>query len=48
LSDLLEYVQDDNVIITECHRILKPAGLLIVDVRHAKKLSIITTPGPRP
>ena len=41
LSDLLEHVQDDNVIIAECHRILKPAALLIVDVRHAKRWSTI-------
>ena len=43
LSGLLEHVQDDNVVITECHRVLKPAALLIVDVRHAKRWSIINT-----
>lgn len=41
LSDFLERVTDDHELITECHRILKPTGRLIVDVPHAKRWSVL-------
>ena len=41
LSDFLERASDDHALITECHRILKPTGRLIVDVPHAKRWSIL-------
>ncbi|MEI6971254.1 MAG: methyltransferase domain-containing protein [bacterium] len=41
LSDFLERVPDDNALITECHRILKPTGRLVVDVPHSKRSSIL-------
>jgi ubiquinone/menaquinone biosynthesis C-methylase UbiE len=41
LSDFLERVVDDNALITECHRILKPTGRLVVDIPHAKRWSML-------
>lgn len=41
LSDFLERVADDHALITECHRILKPTGRLIVDVPHSKRWSVL-------
>lgn len=41
LSDFLERVTDDHALITECHRILKPTGRLIVDVPHSKRWSVL-------
>jgi SAM-dependent methyltransferase len=41
LSDFLERVTDDHALITECHRVLKPTGRLIVDVPHAKRWSVL-------
>ena len=41
LSDFLERVGDDNALITECHRILKPTGRLVVDIPHAKRWSML-------
>lgn len=39
--DMLEHVQDDAKLIAECHRVLKPAGRLIVNVPHLKKTAIL-------
>lgn len=41
LSDLLERVSDDKGIISECHRVLKATGIIIIDVRHAKSWSVL-------
>ena len=42
LVDLLQYVPDEEKIIAECHRVLKPAGHLIVETPHAKKWALLT------
>jgi len=41
LSDFLERVTDDHALITECHRILRPTGRLIVNVPHTKSWSVL-------
>jgi SAM-dependent methyltransferase len=38
---MLEHLEDDTAFIKECHRVLKPAGRLIVNVPHLKKCSIL-------
>lgn len=42
LVDLLQYVSVEERIIAECHRVLKPAGHLIVEAPHAKKWALLT------
>jgi SAM-dependent methyltransferase len=39
--DLLEHVRDDARFIEECHRVLKPAGRLIVNVPHVKRGAVL-------
>jgi SAM-dependent methyltransferase len=39
--DMLEHLQNDAQLIAECHRVLKPAGRLIVNVPHLKKRAIL-------
>jgi SAM-dependent methyltransferase len=39
LGDLLSRVHDLDLLVTELHRVLKPAGRLILDVAHARPLS---------
>jgi len=39
--DFLERVHSDDVFIEECHRILKPAGRLVLSVTHVKSWTII-------
>lgn len=41
IVDMLEHLEDDYAFIQECHRILKPAGKLIVNVPHFKKIGLI-------
>ncbi len=41
IADLLEHVQDDAMLIEECHRILKQSGRLIVNVPHRKRWSVL-------
>lgn len=41
IIDMLEHLEDDAAFIKECHRVLKPAGRLIVNVPHLKKGSIL-------
>ncbi len=38
---MLERVQDDQVFLRECHRVTKPAGRILIDVAHVKRLSLI-------
>jgi SAM-dependent methyltransferase len=37
IIDMLEHLEDDRGFIAECHRILKPAGCLIVNVPHTRR-----------
>ena len=39
--DMLEHLEDDARLIAECHRVLKPAGRLIINVPHLKKRAIL-------
>ncbi len=41
IGDLLSRVQDRDRLVTELHRVLKPAGRLILDVAHARPLSLL-------
>ncbi len=41
IIDFLEHIEDDRHFVGELHRILKPGGRLIVNVPHAKSLSVI-------
>jgi 2-polyprenyl-3-methyl-5-hydroxy-6-metoxy-1,4-benzoquinol methylase len=41
IVDMLEHVEDDLAFVKECHRVLKPAGRLIVNVPHVKRFSLI-------
>ncbi|MBN1342105.1 MAG: class I SAM-dependent methyltransferase [Phycisphaerae bacterium] len=39
--DMLEHVQDDGGLVHEIHRVLRPGGLLIVNVPHFKHFSLL-------
>lgn len=41
IIDMLEHLEDDHAFIHECHRVLKPAGRLIANVPHCKKIGLI-------
>ncbi len=41
LMDFLEREADDNAVIAECHRVLKPDGFLVLGVTHAKPWSLL-------
>lgn len=41
IVDMLEHLQDDAGFVAECHRVLKPAGLLVVNVPHAKRGAVL-------
>lgn len=41
ISDLLERMPDDNEFISECHRVLRPGGNLVLNTPHNKHLSIL-------
>jgi ubiquinone/menaquinone biosynthesis C-methylase UbiE len=41
IIDMLEHLEDDGAFIKECHRVLKPAGRLIINVPHIKKYTLL-------
>jgi ubiquinone/menaquinone biosynthesis C-methylase UbiE len=41
IIDLLEHLQQDAEFIQECHRVMKPAGRLIVNVPHVKRRAVL-------
>lgn len=41
IVDMLEHLPNDYGFIKECHRVLKPAGRLIVNVPHAKRRGLL-------
>ena len=41
IVDLLEHLQEDDQFVAECHRCLKPAGRLIVNVPHIKRWAFV-------
>lgn len=41
VADTLEWIQDDEAFIEECHRVLKPDGRLVINVARVKTWSLI-------
>lgn len=41
IIDYLEHLDEDELFVQECHRVLRPNGVLIANVPHNKKLSVI-------
>ena len=41
IIDMLEHVEADDLLVKECHRVLKQQGTLIANVPHVKKFSVI-------
>ena len=39
IADFLERIIEDSALITECHRVIKPGGRLLVSVPHAKQFA---------
>lgn len=41
IIDMLEHLHEDEGLVLECHRVLKPNGQLVANVPHVKPLSVI-------
>lgn len=41
IIDMLEHLDEDEAFVRECHRVLKPNGILIANVPHVKRFSFI-------